>query len=344
MFNARLYKYLKMIFPAVKNIWTNNNTRAIAFPKSEPSVPTFKKPILSSRTNAAKTIVYGFPLLGLIGLDENEKNRQLIDTIKKGLLYLQNDDYNAFEQTLDKALKMANDLKNVEGIIHVYDVLANGAFMNHEYEKAKDLFTKVIEQLIEQGDPKDDLNILRIGLKISKIHEVQEDYIKSEFSYLYCVQNLEKKIEINPENEDVLGLYAITLDAYGRYLVNRGEINTARICFRKAYKASVKINGEVFKMNVILLNDLGTLYNVQGKLNEALHYFKKAEQIGQHFPDMEILSMVYINLGNIYLKQGMLKEAEKNCMEGMKNAKRHRYNEGKEEAEICLSAIKNAMK
>jgi len=151
-------------------------------------------------------------------------------------------------------------------------------------------------------------------------------------------------IKIDPENKDVLGLYAITFEAYGRYLMNQGEINTARICFRKAYKASVKINGEVFKMNVILLNDLGTLYYVKGKLNEALHYFRKAEKIGQHFPDMEILSMVYINLGNIYLKQGMLKEAEQNCVEGMKNAKRHHYDEGKKEAEICLSAIKDAMK
>jgi len=78
-----------MIYPVFKHIWINNNKLAIEFTKSKLSVPTFKKPILPSRTNAAKTIVYGFPLLGLIGLDENEKNRQIIDTIKKGLLYLQ---------------------------------------------------------------------------------------------------------------------------------------------------------------------------------------------------------------------------------------------------------------
>jgi len=85
---------------------------------------------------------------------------------------------------------------------------------------------------------------------------------------------LEKKIKIDPENKDVLGLYAITLDAYGCYLMNQGEIKMARICFSEEYKASVKLNGEVFKMNVILLNDLGTLYYVQGKLNKALHYLE----------------------------------------------------------------------
>ncbi|XP_029341734.1 uncharacterized protein LOC100571675 isoform X3 [Acyrthosiphon pisum] len=64
-------------------------------------------------------------------------------------------------------------------VLHMYmsyDVLANGAFVNKEYENAKDIFTKVIEQLIEQGGPKNYLNILHIGLKISKIYEVQKDY------------------------------------------------------------------------------------------------------------------------------------------------------------------------
>jgi len=155
---------------------------------------------------------------------------------------------------------------------------------------------------------------------------------------------LEKKIKINPEKENVLRLYAITLDAYGRYLMKQGDINTAIICLRKAYNASVKINGEVFEMNVILLNDLGTIHYVQGNLNKALQYYRKAEQIGQHFPNRENLSMVYIDLDNIILNQGILKESEKNCEEGMKNAKRHRYDEGKKEAEICLAEIKSALK
>jgi len=55
-------------------------------------------------------------------------------------------------------------------------VLANGAFMNKEYEKAKNLFIQVVNQLIQQGGLEDDLNILDITLKISKIYEVLQDY------------------------------------------------------------------------------------------------------------------------------------------------------------------------
>ncbi|XP_022166877.1 tetratricopeptide repeat protein 19 homolog, mitochondrial-like [Myzus persicae] len=345
LFNVRLVKCIKRIFPVVKHniLINNNNIRAIAFPNSKQSVLTSLRYILSNSTNTAKSTFFGFSLLGLIGLDESEKDRELIYTIKKGLLYLQNDDYNSFEQTLHEALKMAYDLKHFDGITYVYDVLANGAFMNKEYEKAKNLFTTVIKRLFDQGGLEDDLNVLHISLKLSKIHEFQKDYKTSEIGYLFCVEHLEKKIKIDPENEDVLGLYSITLDAYARFLMSQGQTKKARIYFRNAYNASVKLNGEVFEMNVILLNDLGTLYYVQGKLDKALHYFRKAEKIGQHLPDMENFSTVYINLGNIYLKQGLLKEAEKNCVEGMKNAKRHRYDEGRKEAEICLAEIKTAM-
>lgn len=147
----------------------------------------------------------------------------------------------------------------------------------------------------------------------------------------------------DPENENVLGLFSLSLDAYARYLLNQGNTNKAFMNFQKSYEMCVKLNGEVFEMNVILLNDLGTLSYVQGHVEEALNFLNKAAKIGQHLPDMENFSSIHINLGNIYLKQGLLKEAEKHCTEGMKNAKRHKYNEGKKEASLCLDEIKSAM-
>jgi len=71
---------------------------------------------------------------------------------------------------------MAIDLKNVDGITHIYDVLANGAFRNEEYEKAKNLFTKVVNRLMDKGCLNDDLTILHLGLQISKIYEIQKEY------------------------------------------------------------------------------------------------------------------------------------------------------------------------
>lgn len=168
-------------------------------------------------------------------------------------------------------------------------------------------------------------------------------FSKCETGYEYCLKHLEEHYKNDPENENVLGLFALTLDAYARYLMNRGDTKKAFINFEKSYEVCVKLNGEIFEMNVVLLNDLGTLSYVQGNVEEALQFFNKAAKIGQHLPDMENFSSVHINLGNIYLKQGLFKEAEKHCVEGMKNAKRHHYDEGKKEAAHCLEEIKSAM-
>jgi len=90
LFNTRLVKCIKRIFPVVKhNISINSFKQTLAFPNSKQSVQTPIRYILSNRTNAAKSIVFGFSLLGLIGLDESDKDKELIYTIKKGLLHLQ---------------------------------------------------------------------------------------------------------------------------------------------------------------------------------------------------------------------------------------------------------------
>ncbi|KAL4100768.1 hypothetical protein QTP88_020799 [Uroleucon formosanum] len=335
---------MNRIFLAVKNVLTYYNKQAIELPTSKQSALTSNTYILSNHTNETNSIIFGFSLFGLIGLDNSEKNRKLIDTIEQGILYLQNDDYDAFKQTLQEALKMANDSKNVEGITHVYDVLANGAFLKKEYQKAKMLFIKVIQLLMERGSFKDNLNMLYVHLKISKIYEIQKDYKMSKSGYKYCIENLEKQIEIDSENKLFLSLYAKTLDVFGRYLKMQGKIQKAIIILQKAYNASVKLNGKVCKNNIILLNDLGNLYCVRGKLSKGLQYYIKAEKILKYFPDSKINSAIYVNLANNFLHQGMLKEAKKNCLKGINNAKRLCNNRGKKEAEICLAAIKKAMK
>ncbi|XP_025195722.1 tetratricopeptide repeat protein 19 homolog, mitochondrial [Melanaphis sacchari] len=345
LFNVRLVKCIKRILPVVKHILINYNNRPIMFSNSKQSILNSVQNIsLLKNPNATKSIIFGFSLLGLFGLDDkNESERKLIYTIKRGLLYLQDNNYNAFEHTLHDALKIATDLNHFNGITYVYDILANGALTNKDYDKAKVLFIKVVQRLYQQGGVDEDLNIVHVNLKIAKILEIQKDYNSSRLGFEFCLNILKKKYEIDPENEDVLGLYSLTLDAYARHLMNQGNNTHACTYFKKAFDISVKLNGELNEINVILLNDLGTMYYVRGMLEEALYFFGKAEKIGKHFPDMETFSTIYVNLGNIFLKQGLLKEAEKHCVEGMKNAKRHHYEIGKTEAANCLADIKKAM-
>jgi len=74
------------------------------------------------------------------------------------------------------ALKTADGLRNYKEITYVYELLANGAFMNEEYIKAKQLFIKVIKRLLNQEvHVDDDHNFIFISLKLSKIQELLDD-------------------------------------------------------------------------------------------------------------------------------------------------------------------------
>lgn len=89
LFNARLVKCIRRIFPVVKhNISINSYKQTFSFPNSKQSALNSTRYIQSNRTNAAKSIVFGFSILGLNGLPNSEKYRELYYTTKRGLSYL----------------------------------------------------------------------------------------------------------------------------------------------------------------------------------------------------------------------------------------------------------------
>lgn len=74
------------------------------------------------------------------------------------------------------ALEMAYNLQHFDGLTYVYDVLANGAFMQKDYVNAEKLFVMVMQRLMSKGAREYDLNILHISLKLAKIYDAQNNY------------------------------------------------------------------------------------------------------------------------------------------------------------------------
>lgn len=54
---------------------------------------------------------------------------------------------------------------------------------------------------------------------------------------------------------------------------------------------------------------------------------------------MEDISSIHINLGNVYIKKGLLDEAKRWCSTGWKTSKRKQNNETLEEAKACLDEV-----
>ena len=61
--------------------------------------------------------------------------------------------------------------------------------------------------------------------------------------------------------------------------------------------------------------------------------------VGEKIPEMEDLPAIYINLGNVYIKKGLLDEAKRLCTKGWKISKSSNNYESLDEAKTCLDEV-----
>lgn len=97
--------------------------------------------------------------------------RYLIEKFK-----FQKDEYEKAEKMLHVALRMAQDVQNKDGITYVYDVMANLALTQKQYDKAEKLFTEVMKRLMSSGVKESDNKVLHISLKLAKIAQEKTDF------------------------------------------------------------------------------------------------------------------------------------------------------------------------
>lgn len=90
--------------------------------------------------------------------DETPEDK-LIMTIKRGILCIQREQYDKAEQMLHVALKMAQDLQNRDGVVYIYDTLANLAMQNQQFAKAEKLFVSVMQYLMGAGTEETDIKV-----------------------------------------------------------------------------------------------------------------------------------------------------------------------------------------
>lgn len=95
--------------------------------------------------------LYSLSFFGLFKKDEETPDDKLITTIKRSILCIQRQQYDKAEQMLHLALRMAQDLKNRDGITYVYDVMANLAMEREQYKKAEKLFADILRRLLSDG-------------------------------------------------------------------------------------------------------------------------------------------------------------------------------------------------
>ncbi|XP_034119700.1 tetratricopeptide repeat protein 19 homolog, mitochondrial isoform X1 [Drosophila sulfurigaster albostrigata] len=276
--------------------------------------------------------------------EEDTPEAKLINTIKRSILCIQNDQYDKAEQMLHLALRMAQDMQSFKGITYVYDLMANLAMEREQFRKAEKLFVDVMKRLMSDGHSEDSPKILHISSKIAHMSQLQGELEKSFQGFTWTLQRLAKLVQSMPEDNDILELYGLTKNWFGQLLMKQGKYDEARKLFKEALDILIGVYGTLNDASVTILNNISVAYVNLEQYAEARETLLQALSMAKELKDTAQEGIIQANLGLVYLREGLLKEAENFCKLAWKTGKKQENADAIEQAEYCLNEIKSCMK
>lgn len=139
---------------------------------------TFLRLVAVSSANSQKhrfnfgnnNCILALSILGWLGFTDDDENKEseLIMTLKRSVLATQREQYEKAEQLLHVALRIAQQQQNEQGVVYCYDLMANVAFNRLELNKAEKLFVTVLQMLLSTGTKQDDLKVCSFCLSVLK--------------------------------------------------------------------------------------------------------------------------------------------------------------------------------
>ncbi|XP_063152181.1 tetratricopeptide repeat protein 19, mitochondrial [Candoia aspera] len=222
------------------------------------------------------------------------------------------------ERLLHEAARLSQQSDNKAAIIYTYDMMANLAFMRGELEHAEKLFKATMSYLLAGDMKQDDNAILQMSLKLASIYAAQNQDKLALAGYQFCILTLEEKIakqkeqpaDTLPEEERVNThlLLAMSFDSYGRYLLAHSQAALAQTMYERALQIAVEVNGETHPQTVVVMSDLATALDSQGRYDEAYAHVSRAAELAQQtkHPDAHVISS---NLAGILIHKGDYSQA-----------------------------------
>nr|KAF6398858.1 tetratricopeptide repeat domain 19 [Molossus molossus] len=242
---------------------------------------------------------------------------EIIQLLKRAKLSIMKDEPEEAELILHDALRLAYQSGNKKAITYTYDL-------------AEKLFKATMSYLLGEGIQQEDNAIIEISLKLASIYAAQNRQEFALAGYEFCISTLEGKIEREKElAEDVLSvdektnthlLLGMCLDAFARYLLFSKHPSQAQRMYEKALRISEEILGERHPQTIVLMSDLATTLDAQGRLDEACAYVQRASDLARQTEHPE-LHIVLSNLAAILMHGERYAQAKEIYQEALKQAK-----------------------
>ncbi|XP_068945695.1 tetratricopeptide repeat protein 19, mitochondrial [Petaurus breviceps papuanus] len=259
----------------------------------------------------------------------SETELRIIEMLKRAKLSIMKKEPEEAERILHQALHLAHKADIKKALIYTYDMMANLAFMRNQLEKAEKLFKATMSYLLVGGMKQEDNAIIEISLKLASIYATLKRQEFAFAGYEFCISTLERKItrekalteEVMPAEEKANThlLLGMCYDSYARYLLDINRLSDAQKMYEKALQISKEIRGEGHPQTVVLMNDLATTLDAQGRFDEAYTYVKKATELARQIEHPE-LHRVLSNMAGILMHKASFIEAKYVYEEALKEA------------------------
>ncbi|XP_056333472.1 tetratricopeptide repeat protein 19, mitochondrial [Danio aesculapii] len=258
--------------------------------------------------------------------EEQKLEDELILLLKKAKYSMMIGELDAADGFLHRAVRLAHQMHNNDAIIYTYSLMANLAFVRGQLDNAEKLFKAAMSFMLSGGTPQDDNAVIEMSLKLASIYATQNKNELAEHGFQFCADSLEAKIDkqkdlppeslSDEERKDTRLLLGLSLDARARYLAANHRFIGACRDYRHALQICQEEQGESHPQTLVLMSDLATVLDLQGKHDEALVYVKKAVELGQAagHPEQHVLLG---NMAGILMHNGEFEESAKLYQEAL---------------------------
>uniref|UniRef100_A0A8C2GH40 Tetratricopeptide repeat domain 19 n=1 Tax=Cyprinus carpio TaxID=7962 RepID=A0A8C2GH40_CYPCA len=184
---------------------------------------------------------------------------------------------------LHKAVHLAHQMHNNDAIIYTYSLHVT-LFV---------VFLLQAEKLFKAAMSfySDDNAVIVMSLKLASIYATQNKNELAEHGFQFSTESLKAKIEkqkefppeslSDEERKDTRLLLGLSLDTRVRYLAANHRFTGACRDYQYVLQTCQEEQGESHPQSLVLMSDLATVLDLQGKHDEALAHVKKAVEFGQ---------------------------------------------------------------
>ncbi|KAK6302286.1 hypothetical protein J4Q44_G00266410 [Coregonus suidteri] len=285
--------------------------------------------------------------------EAQKKEDEIILLLKRAKLSMMRGQLHGANGFLHQAIALAHQTHNTQAIIYTYSLMANLAYVQGQLDNAEKLFKASMSFMLSGGTLQDDNGVIEMSLKLATIYAGQNKNDLAETGFKFCIESLEAKLEkfkelpaeeqseeLRKETRLLLGL---TLDSHARYMAATHCLSQAVLDYKRALLICQEEQGETHPQSLVLLSDLATILDLQGRHDEALPLVKQAVELsreaGHH--DQHVLLG---NMAGVLLHNDLFEESVKLYKEALALAQSAGDEEAVEQIQEGLKEVGNRRK